>query len=108
MLDFLTFERFIAQDVLILFYYTGAAVMPLFLWYLRHYLIRRLPWCRSADARLKEFYGGLETGHKVATILFFLGIFFSMEVIWRMMFETMIGYFQMHDALRQLLELSRR
>ena len=107
MWDFLTFERFIAQDVLILFYYAGAVGMPLFLWYLRRRLVQALPWCRNAGAELRRLYDTLETGRKVMTLLFFLVLFLSMELVWRMMFETMIGYFQMHDALMELTEFQR-
>ena len=102
MWGFLTFERFVAQDVLMLFYYAGAVGMPFVLWYLRRRLVSALPWCRSADTELRKLYGRLDTGRKIATLLFFISLFLSMELMWRMMFETMIGYFQMHDALMRL------
>ena len=103
MWDFLTFRRFVAQDVLILFYYTGAVAMPLFLWFLRRRLVEVFPWCRSADTGIKALYGRLETGRKTVLIFSFFVLFLAMELGWRLVFEAMIGYFQMHDALMELV-----
>ena len=41
MIDFLTFKSFISIDVLILFYYFGALVLPIGLWMVSMWLIRR-------------------------------------------------------------------
>jgi len=90
-MDFLTFETFISIPVLIMTYYLGALFIPLILWNQRE--------------RLKTF---LNTLHNhvpvtasqilwVAVILFMMG-----EVMWRMMFEMLIGYFQMREYLQHI------
>ncbi|MDD2358315.1 MAG: DUF4282 domain-containing protein [Thiovulaceae bacterium] len=95
MVEFLTFDRFISIDMLILFYYLGAFVLPLLLYFSRAYFFQRYPFTEnlmqslnnSASVRMK--------------VIFLLCIIFC-EIIWRMMFEAMIGYFQMHEYLQHL------
>ena len=40
-MDFLSFKTFISTEVLIAFYYIGAAIFPVGLWLLMSWLIRR-------------------------------------------------------------------
>ena len=81
MYDFLTFSRFIAQDILIFFYYVGVSVLPVLFYLFRD----RLPKVES-----KRFI-----------LLFVVAVLFA-QIVWRMMFEAMIGYFDMHDYLYEI------
>ena len=86
MYDFLSFNTFITQDILIIVYYIGAIVTPFFLYKYKNKLTKK-----------SDFLSQLESKTKV--LLITLGIFLLLELFWRMMFETMIGYFDMHEYL---------
>ena len=91
--DFLTFKTFIAQDVLIVCYWLGAIVLPVVLFALRGAVFRRIAPLQDAQAKLnRSRYAGW-----VYAVMF--AMFVCAEIVWRMMFEAMIAYFQMHDAL---------
>ncbi len=86
MMDFLTFKSFITPEVLVACYYVGVLLMPL----LAVYLWKKLgPLLKSAESRSKQIAG------TIALVL-------MLEMFWRMMFETMIAYFQMRAALLAL------
>ena len=82
MKDFLTFEYFITPNILILFYYVGVFILPLFLWIYRE--------------KVKIFF---QTESEKRVLLFLFLLFLMMQLIWRVMFEFMIGYFDMHNYL---------
>ena len=90
MWDFLTFRSFIAPDLLIILYYMGAVVMPLFAYLFYLWLRGKLPIEYEIDIRKR---------YKYLLYLIMLLFFLSMEIFWRMIFEFMIAYFDMHDAL---------
>ena len=85
MWDILTFNNFIAQDVLILFYYSGAILVPLVLYYYKDDTVKYL------DKKGLHF--------SVLVI-----IFLCAELCWRMVFEAMIGYFDMHDYMHEIVK----
>jgi len=88
MWDILSFNTFVTQDVLIFFYYIGAVVMPIALYFFKDYLIKQISTHTSFSSNEKKVFW-------FVAILLFL----CMELCWRMMFEAMIGYFDMHDYL---------
>lgn len=93
MRDFLTFQTFITPTLLIVMYYIGAILIPLFSWYFIH-------WIKTVyKAELEN-----KTTFKQRSIVYsvFFISFFSMEIFWRVMFEFFIAYFDMHDALMKL------
>ena len=92
-MDFLRFNTFIAQDVLVFFYYIFAILVPLFLWALRPYIIEKFPAVKT-----------LEKSLSLKSILLFFAIFLCMELCLRMVFEAMIGYFDMHDYLFEIVK----
>ena len=102
MRDILVFNRFVTQDVLILFYYIGAVMIPVMLFVFRKELIGRVTFFKRIDDRLKAFYGHFTTGRKTVFWLVFFTIFLCMELCWRMLFEAMIGYFDIHDFLYRI------
>jgi len=88
MYDFLSFNSFITQNVLIVFYYIGVFIMPVVLYFFFD--------------KLKEIlHVKYMTNHKKVIILSVVLLLFA-ELFWRMGFEVMIGYFDMHDYLRLL------
>ena len=95
MSDIVTFNRFIAPDVLIFFYYIGAIFVPVLLWVSKDYFIAKLPWLQTLFAKKQSIY----------VIVLFIVVFLFMELFWRLMFEAMIGYFDMHNYL---YEISKR
>ena len=89
MQDFLTFQTFITPKILLIFYTIGALIVPLFGWYLLRYLKRR-------------FFPDLVIPKKIYLYLVMLLCLLCMELFWRMIFEVMIAYFDMHDALMRM------
>ncbi len=97
---FLTFDLFISGYVLIVLYYLGALVCPFVLW-------RCIYWMISKFSLIEEGYLAgkslllrtLPLKQKIKIILLFCIAFMMAEIFWRMAFEFMIGYIQMHDAL---------
>ena len=87
-LDFLTFERFVTQDILIVFYYLGVFFLPLLLWYYKE--------------RVTFFYKAYTSEKKALYLSIAFGVFLFMQMMWRMMFEAMIGYFDMHNYLHDI------
>ena len=81
LIDILTFKTMISGTMLFIFYYLGAIVVP-FIIYLY----------------TKNIYKPVQkNGPKV--FLIFISIFIFMEILWRMMFEVLIAFLQIRDAL---------
>jgi hypothetical protein len=89
--NFLTFESFISIPVLIAFYYLGALLIPALLWYKQSWVVK------IADALMQTF--PITTSRLV---LGFMILFVGFEIVWRMMFEMLIGYFKMIQYLHHL------
>ena len=90
MWDFLTFNTFIAQNVLMFFYYLGAIGVPILMIYYRKTLLSKFLFLEKIELYFQD---------KTKTLVVFVIIFLLMELFWRMIFEMMIGYFDMHDYL---------
>lgn len=102
MWDILSFNSFITQDVLIFFYYIGAIVIPVALYYFRDYIIKKIPLFKTANDTVKDFYISLSATEQKVFWVTFITLFLCMELCWRMIFEAMIGYFDMHDYLHEI------
>jgi len=96
MLDILTFNNFIAQDVLIVFYYLGAIGVPLVLYYYKDDIVKYL------DKKGPLF--SLDVKEKKRAYLVLVVVFLCTELCWRMIFEAMIGYFDMHDYMHEIVK----
>ncbi len=101
MTDFLTFKTFISIDILILSYYIGAIIIPIIMWLSKAYLQKKFKILDSFNSFLLKLFGTMSIKRKVLSIALFVAMFISMEIVWRMCFEAMIGYFQMIEALKQ-------
>jgi hypothetical protein len=100
MIDFITFKRFISIEVLILFYYMGAVILPISAWFFVTWLIKKYDLLHVAYEKGKAtLWNALNTRQKSKLIAFFIFAFIFMELFWRMLFEFLIAYLQIRDAL---------
>jgi len=108
MWSFLTFESFITQDVLIFFYYIFAVIIPFVLWQMRSYILKKVQFLGDIDNSLKGKFQSLDIRKKIVVVFIFIMMFFCMELCLRMMFEAMIGYFDMHNYLQGLYDQAQK
>jgi hypothetical protein len=102
-MDFLTFKSFISTEVLIIFYYLGAIIMPVGIWLFLTWLVRKYDLLNIAYENGKNIiWKSLNKKQQAIIIVFFVTAFLFMELFWRMLFEFLIAYMQMRDALLQL------
>jgi hypothetical protein len=101
-MDFLTFNSFISTEVLIVFYYLGAIVMPVGIWGLLTWLLHKYRLLNTTYENGKQvIWHSLNRKQQVKVIALFGISFLFMELFWRMLFEFLIAYMQMRDALVQ-------
>lgn len=101
-MDFLTFKTFISTEALIIFYYLGALILPIGLWLLLTWLVRKYRLLNTAYENGKELlWKSLNRKQQTKLVAFFVISFLFMELFWRMLFEFLIAYMQMRDALLQ-------
>lgn len=102
-MDFLTFKSFISTEVLIIFYYLGALILPVGVWLLLTWLIQKYRFLNTAYANGKEIiWESLNRKQQTRIVVFFIILFLFIELFWRMFFEFLIAYMQMRDALLQM------
>lgn len=98
--DVLSFKQMIAPNLLIPLYYLGALVIPMIVWL----ILRMVEW-RVFPVPDQDTHQGEQSQSMVSLNyrLVFWGIFVAMlvaaELTWRIFFEFMIAYFQIHNAL---------
>ena len=92
LLAFSRFELFVSPSILVIVYWFGAVVIPL----LAVLFVRRL----SRRLTMPDNSGlpGWQR-NRVLIIVFAIMMFVFAELIWRMMIETVLAWFQMRDAL---------
>ena len=99
-MDFLTFKSFISTEVLIIFYYIGALILPVGIWILLTWLIRKYRFLNVTYENGKELiWKSLNKKQQLKLVAFFISFFLFMELFWRMLFEFLIAYMQIRDAL---------
>jgi len=99
-MDFLTFKTFISTEALIIFYYLGVIILPLFSWLLLTWVIKRNKLFNISYTNGKELlWKSLTTKQRFKFVAFFIIAFIFMELFWRMLFEFLIAYMQIRDAL---------
>ena len=79
---FLKFETFISSYALIIIYYIGALVVPYFIW--KYIFKLKLNSIASKIPYLS---------------ILFISMFLFTELLWRICFEYLLAFMQMHDAL---------
>ena len=80
-IDIINFKTMISGTMLFIFYYIGAIVVP-FIIYLY----------------TKNIYKPVQK-NTPKVFLIFISMFIFMEILWRMMFEFLIAFLQIRDAL---------
>ncbi len=101
MKDFLTFQTFITPTLLILMYYMGAILIPIVSWYLARWI--KIVYFAEISGKIKESVKThISSKQRFIVYAIFIICFLCMEILWRMMFEFIIAYFDMHDALMKL------
>ena len=101
-MDFLTFKSFISTEILIIFYYLGALILPLGIWHQHTWLFRKFRLLNTAYKNGKEFiWKSLNRKQQTKFVVIFVISLLFMELFWRMFFEFLIAYMQMRDALLQ-------
>ncbi|CUA97315.1 DUF4282 domain-containing protein [Thiomonas bhubaneswarensis] len=100
--DFFSFRTFISLDVLRVVYALGAIGMPLMAWALWLWLRRYALWNWMRRAAEQTTARVVPRRWRLAGMVLFVMCFLCMELMWRMMFEFIIAYLQMRDALQEL------
>ena len=101
-MDFLTFKTFISTDALIVFYYLGAFILPVGLWVLLNWVVRKYKLiCATYESGKEMLWKSLSRKQKIKFVTFFITLFLLMELFWRMLFEFLIAYMQIRDVLLQ-------
>ena len=88
--DFLSFKTFISSYMLFVFYYLGAVVVPMIA-YIFAKKIYQYP--------KETIKNTLPLDYKIKIAVFSIILFIFMEILWRMMFEFLLAFLQMRDAL---------
>jgi hypothetical protein len=88
--DFLSFKTFISSYMLFVFYYLGAVVVPMIA-YIFAKKIYKYP--------KETIKNTLPLDYKIKIAVFSIILFIFMEILWRMMFEFLLAFLQMRDAL---------
>lgn len=100
MQDFVIFKTFISPTMLVLFYYIGAIVMPIFIWFTSRWIMKKISMMEESYQIAKSMvWKSMSFKSRVIFIFLFIMIFFFMQIIWRMIFEFLIAYMQMREAL---------
>ena len=100
MQDFLTFKTFISPMTLIIFYYIGAVLMPPFIWFFSRWVMKKIDFIEQSYLKIREIgWRGMTIKYKILSVFIFVMIFLFMELLWRMMFEFLIAYMQIREAL---------
>jgi len=100
LIDFLSFKLFISPTLLIVMYYLGAVIVPILSWLLTQWLQHKVPLFLGAkEIGNQQFVKRVKTKYRLMLWSTALLIFVMLEIMWRMMFELFIAYFQIHAAL---------
>jgi hypothetical protein len=97
--DFLAFQVYITPTVLLVVYYAGALLIPVLIYIIARRLQQRLArkdWKRVEDLATPWLS---QRGRIIAYAAISLVL---AELGWRMLFEFLIAYFQMHEALTRM------
>lgn len=100
---FLTFRSFISPVALFAFYYLGAVAIPFLSWFLSAWLWRRYAVLPLATHALRGLTRALTRRRdRWLFLILSVAMFLLMELLWRMMFEFLMAYLQIRDALLTL------
>lgn len=95
-MDFLLFKKLISIETLIAFYYLGAILFPLFLYFNYKKNSKNFFW-KKLNNNIKK------TPSNEKIFLIFLTIIIFMELFWRLLFEFLISYIQVRDKVMDII-----
>lgn len=98
MQDFLLFKTFITPSLLLVIYYIGAVGIPILSWYFAAWIHRNYI-TKVSGLVTEEIKRRTTSKQRIYTVIAFVLCFLCMEIFWRVLFEFLIAYFDMHDAL---------
>jgi len=107
-MDFLSFKTFISPYVLIICYFIGAFIIPIASLFLVKWLHSKYRPILDATAFAKDvlpkltFKQFISLKQRILFISAVLIFFISLEIMWRMLFEFLIAYLQIREALMLL------
>jgi hypothetical protein len=101
MKEFLTFQTFITPTLLICIYYVGVLLVPLLSWILIR-RIEKIYLSKKVNNMQEDVKVHLTFRQRFIIYMFFIISLLCMEIMWRIMLEFFIAYFDMHDALMKL------
>lgn len=85
---------------LIVFYYMGAIVMPLFIWFFSRWIMKKIVFMEETYQAGKSMtWKSMTLKYKVLFVVLLVMMFLFMQILWRMMFEFLIAYMQIREAL---------
>ncbi|MBN2538650.1 MAG: DUF4282 domain-containing protein [Deltaproteobacteria bacterium] len=101
LLDFIFFKRFISLYVLVPFYYVGAVGIPFLCWFTLLRVRQKHPLVYAIEEQIDKlvYQKVIDKRIRLAFILIFMVICVLMEIMWRMLFEYLIAFLQIRDAL---------
>lgn len=104
LVDFLSFKTLVSPYVLVVFYYLGALGLPIGSWLFASWINSKY-WMASEahEGGTVIVKSAIRGRYRVLFYSLFMFLFLSMELIWRMLFEFILVYFQMRDALFELV-----
>lgn len=122
--SFFSFESFISIETLKVFYMLGVIALPVMSWFFLLWVINKysalfrfykgikhsiiisiIVWVMSKIKFFKKYvdetvtWGSLSAIQKFKFILLFIMLVFFSELFYRLVFEYLIAFMQMHDAL---------
>lgn len=100
LIGFLKFESFISLEALMVFYYLGAVLVLVMAFWVAGWLLRKLNGRNQLVVQTGGFiWSSLSFKQKIYLVFGFIFSFLFMQLLWRMMFEFLIAYMQIHAAL---------
>lgn len=98
--DFISFRVLMTPAILVIVYYVGAIAGPLILiWFFRK--TSQASRDMAATPRKGRLRESVITDNSSILIISAITLIIVMEIGWRMLFEILIAYFQIHNALMQ-------
>jgi len=102
-IDYLTFRSFISPHVLLACYYIGALGVPVGSWFFAGWIKRKYLVVSDIYESSKTMtFSNTKTKDRMLFYVLFALFLFCVEIVWRIVFEFLIAYFQMRDVLLEL------
>jgi len=100
LLDFFTFKILITPYLLVFCYAFGAILVPLLSWFITLWLKRKFKlFSDVVDQGIETTIKYTQGKHRLIVYAIAVFIFISLEIMWRIMFEFFVVYFQINDSL---------